>query len=541
MISASKTRAAFSRHTASLILASFLVTGVATVTPVQAQVTPFMQSVAEKAAPDADIAAFYKATGYTPLWTGTGIQDKARRLALLKALKSAGDHALPVGSYNIGSLEANLRRVSSQRELGEIEVELSRVFLKYARDVQTGVLTPKQVDEGIVRDVHLRARTGLLEAFSKSTPAAFLRALPPQAPEYSRLLKAKMMLEQQMTKGGWGPKVNASALKPGQSGAAVVALRDRMIAMGYLPRAASQTYDGKLQAAVQMFQHDNGLDTDGVAGPGTITEINKQIEDRLPNILVAIERERWMNIERGKRHVWVNLTDFTAAIMDNEQVTYQTRSVIGKNVSDQRSPEFSDTMEYMEVNPYWNVPNSIARNEYLPRMLSNPGAAGHLQLVDRNGRVVSRGAVNWAAYNTSNFPFNLRQPPSNGNALGLVKFMFPNPYNIYLHDTPSKSLFAREVRAFSHGCIRLSDPFDFAYELLRPQSADPVGEFQRILKSGANTRINLEQNIPVHIVYRTAFTSAKGRLNFRRDIYGRDERIYNALLRAGVVLNDVRS
>jgi murein L,D-transpeptidase YcbB/YkuD len=541
MISAKKTRAVLKRHTASLILASFLASGVATVTAVQAQVTPFMQSVAEKAAPDADIAAFYKANGYTPLWTGTGSQDKARRLALLKALKSAGDHALPVGSYNIAQLEANLRRISSERELGEIEVELSRVFLKYARDLQTGVLTPKLVDEGIVREVPLRSRTALLDSFSKSTPAAFLRALPPQAPEYSRLLKAKMTLEEQMTKGGWGPRVNASSLKPGQSGPAVVALRNRMIAMGYLPRAASQTYDAKLQAAVQKFQHDNGLDTDGVAGAGTIAEINKQIEDRLPNILVAIERERWMNIERGKRHIWVNLTDFSAAIMDNEQVTYQTRSVIGKNVSDQRSPEFSDTMEYMEINPYWNVPNSIARSEYLPRMLSNPGAAGHLQLVDRNGRVVSRSAVNWGAYSTRTFPFNLRQPPSNGNALGLVKFMFPNQYNIYLHDTPAKSLFSHEVRAYSHGCIRLRDPFDFAYELLRPQSSDPVGEFQRILKSGANTRVNLEQKVPVHIVYRTAFTSAKGRLNFRRDIYGRDERIYNALVRAGVVLNDVRS
>ncbi len=541
MNSASKTRVAFFRHTTSFMCTALLVAGFAIAKPAFAQVTPFMQSVAEQAAPDSDIAAFYKANGYTPLWTGTGSLDKARRMALLKALKSAGDHALPVGSYNVGLLESNLRRVSTQRELGEIEVELSRAFLKYARDVQTGVLTPKKVDEGIVRDVHLRSRTTLLETFSKSTPAAFLRALPPQAPEYSRLLKAKMLLEQQITEGGWGPRVNASALKPGQSGAAVVALRNRMIAMGYLPRAASQTYDAKLQVAVQKFQHDNGLETDGVAGPGTITEINKQIEDRLPNILVAIERERWMNIERGKRHVWVNLTDFTASIMDNEQVTFQTRSVIGKNISDQRSPEFSDVMEYMEINPYWNVPNSIARNEYLPRMLSNPGAAGHLQLVDRNGRVVSRSSVNWGAYSTSNFPFNLRQPPSNGNALGLVKFMFPNPYNIYLHDTPAKSLFAREVRAFSHGCIRLRDPFDFAYEILRPQSVDPVGEFQRILRSGANTRVNLDQKIPVHIVYRTAFTSAKGRLNFRRDIYGRDERIYNALLRAGVVLNDVRS
>jgi len=525
------------------LMAAMILIGMAFVAaaPAKAQVTPFMQAVAEAAAKDADIAAFYKANGYKPIWTGKSSRDKSRRSALLKALKNAGDHALPVSSYQIDLLTANLRKIKSQRELGKIEVAMSRLFLKYARDLQTGILTPRKVDSGIVRDVPLRNRTKLLEAFSKSNPAGFLRKLPPSAPEYTRLLKAKLTLEKQLGKGGWGPRVPAKALKPGQGGAAVVALRNRLIAMGYMKRSASQTYDAALQKAVQLFQYDNGLSTDGVAGPGTIVEINKQIEERLPSILVAIERERWMNIPRGKRHVWVNLTDFTAAIVDNDKVTFRTRSVIGKNISDQRSPEFSDVMEYMEINPNWNVPNSIARNEYLPRMLANPGAAGHLQLIDSRGRVVSRGSVNWGAYTVRTFPYNLRQPPSSGNALGLVKFMFPNQHNIYLHDTPSKSLFAREVRAFSHGCIRLNDPFDFAYEILRPQSADPVAEFQGHLKSGRNTRLNLVNPIPVHLVYRTAFTSTKGRLNFRRDVYGRDARIYNALIKAGVVLRAVRS
>ncbi|MCG6904140.1 MAG: L,D-transpeptidase family protein [Rhodobacter sp.] len=501
-----------------------------------------MQAVAESAAKDADIAAFYKANGYKPIWTGKGSKDRNRRSALLKVLKNAGDHALPVGSYNIELLETNLRKIDSQRELGQIEVELSRIFLKYARDLQTGILTPRKIDSGIVRTVPLRDRTKLLAAFAKSSPTGFLRALPPKNPEYTRLLKAKMMLEKQLGKGGWGAQVPAKSLKPGDSGGAVVALRNRMIAMGYMKRSATQTYDAALQKAVQLFQFDNGLTTDGVAGPGTMVEINKQIEDRLPSIIVAIERERWMNIPRGKRHVWVNLTDFTAAIVDNDKVTFQTRSVVGKNESDHRSPEFSDMMEYMEINPNWNVPRSIARNEYLPRMIANGGAAaGHLQLVDGRGRVVSRSSVDWSKYNTSNFPYDLRQPPSNGNALGLVKFMFPNPYNIYLHDTPSKSLFAREVRAFSHGCIRLNDPFDFAYEILGRQTNDPVGLFQSHLKSGRNTRITLENPIPVHLVYRTAFTSAKGRLSFRRDVYGRDARIFNALVQAGVVMRAVRS
>ncbi len=510
--------------------------------PAKAQITPFMQAVAEAAAKDPEIAAFYRATGYKPIWTGKASKHKTRRTALLKALKNAGDHALPVSRYDLDLMAVNPRKIKSQRELGQVEVALSKLFLLYARDVQTGLLTPKRVDSGIVRDVPLRNRTKLLEAFSKSSPQKFLRALPPRSPEYARLLKAKVQLEKQLGKGGWGPRVPAKALKPGQSGDAVVALRNRMIAMGYMKRSASSTYDAALQKAVQLFQYDNGLATDGVAGPGTMTEINKQIEDRLPAIMVAIERERWMNLPRGKRHVWVNLTDFTAAIMDNDQVTFKTRAVVGKNVSDRRSPEFSDVMEYMEINPFWNVPRSISVKEYLPRMIASGGAsAGHLQLVDGRGRVVSRGAVNWGAVTPNNFPFDLRQAPSKGNALGLVKFMFPNPYNIYLHDTPAKNLFSRERRDFSHGCIRLNDPFDFAYELLRRQESDPVGFFQARLKSGKNTRVTLDQPVPVHIVYRTAFTSAKGRLNFRRDVYGRDAKVWNALRQAGVALRAVRA
>jgi murein L,D-transpeptidase YcbB/YkuD len=191
-------------------------------------------------------------------------------------------------------------------------------------------------------------------------------------------------------------------------------------------------------------------------------------------------------------------------------------------------------MEYMVVNPSWSVPRSITTKEYLPLLKKNPNAAGHLKIVDSRGRVVDRGSINFGKYTAANFPFAMRQPPSDGNALGLVKFMFPNQWNIYLHDTPSKSLFQREVRAFSHGCVRLGDPFDFAYALLGAQSDDPVGLFQGVLKSGREQAIKLEQHVPVHLVYFTAFPGPKGEMNYRRDIYGRDAAIYQALIAAGV-------
>ena len=190
----------------------------------------------------------------------------------------------------------------------------------------------------------------------------------------------------------------------------------------------------------------------------------------------------------------------------------------------------------MVINPSWYVPRSIIVKEYLPALQRNRNAVSHIEITDSRGRVVNRGSVNFSQFTARTFPFAMRQPPSRGNALGQVKFMFPNRYNIYLHDTPAQSLFQREVRAFSHGCIRLDDPFDFAYALLAVQTADPEGFFQGHLRSGRETRVDLEQPVPVHLVYRTAFVQADGTVNYRRDIYGRDRAIWAALSRAGVAV-----
>ena len=171
-----------------------------------------------------------------------------------------------------------------------------------------------------------------------------------------------------MAAGGWGPVVNAKKLEKGDQGPAVVALRNRLMLMGYLPRSAAGTYDAALEKAVQSFQSDHGLETDGVAGPGTIDEINKPVSARLKSIIIAMERERWLTPDRGVRHILVNQTDFTAKIVDNGDVTFETRSVIGKNTHDRRSPEFSDEMEHMVINPSWYVPRSIITKEYLPKL-----------------------------------------------------------------------------------------------------------------------------------------------------------------------------
>ncbi len=507
--------------------------------PLQANDLAYRQAVAEEAAADPALAEFYRERDYAPLWT-TGA-DAGRREAFFRALATAGDHGLPAGTYGSADLRARFATLTSERQRGRLEVAMTAALLDYAADVQTGTLTPAAVDPGIVREVPRRDPLATLRSFASAEPRAFLRELPPQSREYEQLRRAMLDLRRIIAAGGWGATVAEAKLEPGDSGPHVVELRDRLIRMGYLNRTATQDYDGVIQKAVQRFQIEHGLAPDGIAGAGTLSEINTSAEARLRSVLVALERMRWMNgISLGKRHIWVNLPDFTAKVIDDGKVTFETVTVVGMNQHDRRSPEFSDMMEHMVVNPTWNVPRSITVKEYLPMLQKNPRAAGHLKITDRRGRVVDRSQVDFTQFTARNFPFAMSQPPSNSNALGLVKFMFPNKWNIYLHDTPSKSLFQKEVRAFSHGCIRLGQPFEFAYTLLARQSDDPQGDFRQYLNSGRETTVPLEQPVPVHLVYFTAWPSPRGEIEYRRDVYGRDARVFDALIAAGVAMPELQ-
>ncbi|QPZ90869.1 L,D-transpeptidase family protein [Thioclava electrotropha] len=500
------------------------------------ELSGFTQAVAEAAADNPALAAFYAARDYRPIWTAA--EDAGRRAAFMRALDLSAMQGLPTAHYDPEGLRVAFAAVQSERQRGLLEVKMSQIFLDYAHDLSHGVLDPHRVISDIKREPKRADPEARITAFAASTnPALFLRDLAPQMPQYAQLVKARLDLEHQIEAGGWGPTVPGTKLEPGDSGPDVVALRDRLQRMGYLGRSASATYDAEMQKAVQAYQTDQGLATDGVAGPSTLGEINKSPEARMKAILVAMERLRWMNgINFSGRYVWVNITDFSVRVIDKGKTTFRSVTVVGQNSSDRRTPEFSDEMERMVINPAWHVPRSIVTKEYLPQMKRNPNAASQLQLIDSRGRVVPRSAVNFAAYNASNFPFAMKQPPSNRNALGLVKFLFPNRWNIYLHDTPSKSLFKKETRAFSHGCVRVGDPFDLAYTLLGAQSSDPEGEFKRILNSGRETVVPLEKHVPVHLTYFTAWPTASGHVEYRRDVYGRDAILFNALQKAGVEL-----
>jgi len=290
--------------------------------------------------------------------------------------------------------------------------------------------------------------------------------------------------------------------------------------------SSSQTYDNKLLAAVQQFQLRNGLEAKGLIGKQTIMTMNITPAERARQIMLNMERWRWMPENLGDYHFMVNLAAFELQEVQSSNIVERMNVVVGAVAT--QTPEFSDEMEYVELNPTWTVPYSIATKEMLPKLRQNPFAYADEFDVFVNGKLSTWGTIDWFAYGPGNFPFTFRQRPGPKNALGKVKFMLPNPHNIYLHDTPAKDKFASTTRAFSHGCIRLSRPLDLAYTVLGGIAGWSRGQVDAALATGKTKQVPLSYKIPVHLVYATAFKGQYG-IEFRPDIYGRDRKLYNAL------------
>ena len=477
---------------------------------------------------------FYEENNFKPIWVGRDRSSRDRSSYFFKELKNTSKHALPTLRYDAIYLNNQFRKARTATELGLVEALLTSKFLEYSSNIQTGILKPASVDKEIVRKIPYRSVGDYLKTFLSVTPREFFKGLHPQSKQYSTLLTEKNRLEKIISQGGWSSELPMELLRPGDIGNEVVLLRNALIKRGYLKSNFSEIYDGNLRRAVQLFQLRHGLAPDGIAGPATFSEIGRTAEERLASVIVALERERWTNFDLGSRHVIVNLPDFSTKLFEDGALIFETRNVIGTPVDEQRTPEFSDVIEHIITNPTWNVPKSITLKEYLPEMQEDPLAHDYLELVDLDREIVPRSFVDFNEYDEETFPYDLKQMPSITNALGLVKFMFPNQYSIYLHDTPSKPLFDLEVRAFSHGCIRLQKPFEFAYELLKPQTSDPKAQFQEAIGTGEETVVYLRKPVQVHLIYRTAFVDELGVINYRRDIYGRDAAIYEALIEAGI-------
>lgn len=490
--------------------------------------SPDEMALARGVARDAGLAAWYGRTGLAPVFT---VPEAApRRAALIAAVAGAASHGLP-DVYDARGLAALDGQTGPRAEAA-----FARAFARWTHDVGGGILTPRRVEPGIRRDVPRVATETLLARFVEAPdPAAMLETVPPQSRDY-RALRAALAAAIGPTVGADVPPAPEGTWREGMSDPAIVALRARLAALGFDAGApGSPAFDAPLAAQMAAYQARVGLAPDGVAGPRTIARMNRSGGQAPRGLLIALERMRWMGThDLDARMVWVNLPEFVARVRDSGETVFQTKVVIGKSdPADQRTPEFSDEMEYVVVNPRWNVPRSITVKEYLPRLQKNPNAVAHLDIVDSRGRVVPRGNIDFGRYTPANFPYRMRQKPSDDNALGEVKFIFPNSMNIYLHDTPSKGLFGESRRAFSHGCIRVARPVDLAHELLKGSAADPAARYSRARASGNESFLELTPHLPVHLVYFTTTVAEDGSLRQFPDVYGRDAAVWAALQRAG--------
>lgn len=486
--------------------------------------TPAQLALADAVRHDPDLAAFYGGNGLQPVFTGA--EGAVRRAALAEAVAQAPAQGLPAARYGMPQVGAG----------GPMdEVAFASVFVRWVNDLTRGLVDPRRLDPHIKRSPEgVDAGRALADFAAAADPRAAMASLVPTDPFYLALQQALTETPALIAPPGT-PPAPAGTWKPGMRDPALADLRARLAAIGFDAGAGeADLYDAGLKDAVTRFQQAAGLGADGIAGARTIARLNGNASDAQRDVLMAMERWRWLPEDLGVRHVWVNLPEYLTRVVQDGVTVFETRAVVGKAAADFETPEFSDEMEYLVFNPAWNVPRSITVKEYLPRLRANPNAVGHIDIVDSRGRVIPRGQIDFSRYTAANFPYRMRQKPSDDNALGQVKFLFPNPWNIYLHDTPTRWLFNESRRAYSHGCIRIRDPLDLAAELLSRQVDDPRASIRSALARSGEQWVRLTPSVPVHLVYFTTFPDAQGRLHHVPDIYGRDGDLWRALSQAGL-------
>lgn len=474
------------------------------------------------------LKAHYVDNGGTIYWVGSG-----RMTPFIQRLVDAEDDGLNPDDYPIDTLIDLRDGIDANDPMSAARAELyfSTFFVAYAADLKTGRVIPQKVDPRLFRNRKTVDVLRILTDMSKNRePTRYLDVFEPKNPQYQALKKMLVQYRERVAQGGWGTIDPGVSLKPGMRDARVPSVRKLLAATGDYEWQASgdaDLYDEQLAIAVKRFQSRHGLEAKGLIGKQTIIAMNVPVEERVRQIMLNMERWRWMPEDLGEYHFLVNIASFELQRIKSNTIIDRMNTVVGAPAT--QTPEFSDELEYIEFNPTWTVPYSIATKEMLPRLRANPYAYSGDFEVFIGGKLASWGSIDWYSYGPGNFPFTFRQKPGPKNALGKVKFMMPNKHNIYLHDTPSKDKFLQTARAFSHGCIRLSRPIDLAYALVPDLKDWSKERMNATWVGGKTTRAMIVDHIPVHLIYGTAFKGDAGMIEFRPDVYGRDRKLYNAL------------
>ena len=491
------------------------------------------------------LPAFYVQRQYQPVWLDEqGIRPTA--LALVSAISSAGEDGLDPSDYHIDAIEEIRAAVAGGKSLlygrtaeqwAEFDILLTDAFLLFCSHLSGGRVNPETLHNDWVISAPTVDMMALLHTVATETQLnRAIDQLRPSQSGYVHLRTHLYRLRQVASSGGWPRIPEGETLRPGDRHERILALRHRLMADGSLlpddQLEAPERFDENLVATVKRFQLRNGLKADGLVGSQTLAALNISAGQRIRQVELNLERWRWLPDSLGDRYISVNTADFTMRVVENNRTVLEMPVIVGKPA--RQTPVFSSQMSYMVVNPDWTVPFTIAVEDMLPKALEDPDYFEKQGISvywgwDEKAPPINPRHVDWRAYGFNNFPFRFLQAPGPTNALGRFKFMFPNKFAVYLHDTPHRAHFDLVKRDFSSGCIRVADAVALAEYLLRDNPGWSSQRLASVLKSGESQTIHINQPIWVHLLYMTAWVDQEGVLQFRRDIYDRDTDLERAL------------
>lgn len=490
------------------------------------------------------VMQFYEQQEFIPAWLES---DGPSPLvdSLLSALRRASRDGLNPKDYHVEAI-VSLKRSEEPADdpdpmrLSDLDLLCTDAFLLYASHLLSGHVSATKVTPSW-NIPHRRA--DLLQLLTEATEtrsiADAFASVRPSQPEYQALMSALRRYRSIASEGGWPTLPDGPKLEVGSTGDRVTRLRNRLAATDRIspPDSTAATsedeFDAALETAVVEFQKRHGLEADGIVGPATRAALNVPVQRRVEQLLVNLERWRWLPEDLGSRHILVNIAAAELQVVENGEETLSMRVVTGRPY--RQTPVFSGEISYLVFNPYWHVPHSIATRDQLPEIKKDRGYLDRMRLKvfqgwGANAQPVDPSTVDWTTLSQSNFPYRIRQEPGPHNALGRIKFMFPNPHSVYLHDTPTRGLFARAQRNFSSGCIRLERPIELAEYLLADHPQWSPQQIQSVLKNPSNEQsVPLRTRVPVHLQYWTAWANVDDQIHFRDDVYQRDEAVLEAL------------
>ena len=493
-----------------------------------------------------DVKKFYAQGGNSLAWIQNG-RAIPQAVAMILLFQQAASKGLNPDDYDASLWDARLVKLQptapkpSDTDLAHIDLALTVCAMRYISDLDVGRVNPQHFKFGLTVssgkiDLADDLRTQVLSA---SDVAGVIAKVEPPYDGYRRAEGALQTYLKMASAGDTPPiPVPAKGVRPGGSFAAMTPLVARLHQLGDLLAnvevpANSTDYSGLVVDAVKRFQRRHGLDSDGVLGKGTVAQLNVPLKTRVQQLDLTLERYRWIPPDFPEPPIVVNIPEFRLRTLRRQPASYLTMRVIVGRAMRTQTPVFTNQMKYVIFRPYWLVPTSIVRNETIPKTRRNPNYLGDngFEVVDRSGDVVpSSPATDDILDGLRSGSLSVRQKPGPKNALGLVKFIFPNQYNVYLHSTPEQELFAKTRRDFSHGCIRVERPADLAAWVLRDKPQWPLDKIQAAMTSGPdNVQVNLDKPIPVLILYSTAVVEPDGEVRFFEDIYGHDAALAKVL------------